>query len=135
MQPRAVVPQPVALAIIRRDGLWLVARRPRDVHLGGLWEFPGGKCETGETPAEAAVREALEECGVVVAADRTLASIRCDYGDRVIDLAPVACRWVSGEARPLASEECGWVTTEELRRLAMPEVNAAILEAYFRAPA
>lgn len=133
MSPRSPAAQPVALAIIRRDDLWLVARRPRDVHLGGLWEFPGGKCEPGETPAAAAVREAHEECGVVVEPIRVLPPVRRDYGDRVIDLVAIACRWVSGDAKPIASEECRWVTLDELRRLDMPEVNGAILDAYFAA--
>ena len=117
----------VALALLSRRGRWLVARRSPDVHLGGLWEFPGGKCEPGESPTTAAVRELLEECGVEAEAIRALRPLECEYDDRTVTLHPVLCEWRSGEARPIDNEEIRWVTLSELRRLDVPAVNREIL--------
>ena len=57
----------IVLGIVLRDGRVLVARRPADVHLGGLWEFPGGRLESGESPRQALARELQEEVGIVTA--------------------------------------------------------------------
>jgi mutator protein MutT len=117
----------VAVALVCREDRWLVARRPTDVHLGGLWEFPGGKRARDESAERAALRELHEECGVEAVAERTLDALRCDYGDRVVRITPVICRWQSGEARPLASDECRWISAAELGDLDMPEINAEII--------
>lgn len=119
----------VAIAIVRRGELWLVAKRRPDAHLGGMWEFPGGKCEPSESPAVAAVREVFEECGVVSIAQCTLGDFTVDYGDRVCNLHAVLCNWQSGEAHPHGSDECRWVTNDELRALEMPAINAQIITA------
>src|SRR5262245_51470504 len=117
----------VAIAIVRRGDCWLVAQRHQQAHLGGMWEFPGGKSERGETPDQTALRELREECGVEAVVERILPQLRHDYGDRVIELTPVLCRWTRGDAQPLGSVACRWVGAEELRRLEMPAVNAEIL--------
>lgn len=62
----SIVPRAVVAAVIERDGLVLAARRPDKGHLAGLWEFPGGKVETGETPEQALAREIREELGCTV---------------------------------------------------------------------
>lgn len=117
----------VAVAVVHRDGLWLVAQRHPDVHLGGLWEFPGGKCEPNESAEAAALRELREECGIEALAERVLPELRHDYGERIIELTPVLCRWTAGEARPLESVQCRWVSLTELHQLEMPAMNAEIL--------
>ncbi|HMQ15818.1 MAG TPA: (deoxy)nucleoside triphosphate pyrophosphohydrolase [Phycisphaerae bacterium] len=117
----------VAVALVRRDGRWLVARRRAGAHLGGLWEFPGGKCETDETVESAALRELSEECAVAAEPQRTLRPLRYEYPERIVHLHAVVCRWLSGEPRPLGCDECRWVTTAELAALDMPVANAEIL--------
>jgi mutator protein MutT len=119
----------IAIALVRHDGRWLVARRHPDVHLGGMWEFPGGKMEPGESLAAAAQRELLEECDVHATVESILDALYCEYDVRTVVLHPVVCRWVSGEARPLGSAECRWVTPEELQKLEMPPINAALVAA------
>lgn len=119
----------VAVAIVRRGGRFLVGRRPQEAHLGGLWEFPGGKCEPGESEGDAAVRELREECNVCAIVTRLLPQLRHDYGDRIIELTPVICRWERGDGEPLGTEACQWSTLEELRQLPMPEMNGEILDA------
>ncbi len=117
----------VALALVARDGRWLVARRHDHVHLGGYWEFPGGKLEPGESPEQAAERELLEECGVRAISLRALPPLHCDYGDRLVTLFPILCRWCDGEGEPLHSQECRWATPDELAALDMPPVNAQLV--------
>ncbi|MCZ2398663.1 MAG: 8-oxo-dGTP diphosphatase MutT [Phycisphaerae bacterium] len=118
----------VAVALVRRDGRWLVARRRAGAHLGGLWEFPGGKCEANETVESAALRELAEECAVTAEAQRTLRPLRYEYPERIVHLHAVVCRWLSGEPRPLECDECRWVATAELAALDMPVANAALLD-------
>lgn len=119
----------VALALVHRDGAWLVARRQHDAHLGGLWEFPGGKCLPNEAPAAAAVRELYEECGVCATPRSVLRPVRWEYADRVVHLTPVLCCWRAGEPQALASQACRWVSDRELDALEMPAVNVEIIRA------
>ena len=124
----------VALALVQRGEQWLVAKRKRAAHLGGLWEFPGGKQQRDETATAAALRELSEECGVDATPLRVLNVVRYEYEDRIVRITPVVCAWIAGEAQPLAADECRWVTVDELRRLAMPEVNAGIIRAALETP-
>jgi 8-oxo-dGTP diphosphatase len=117
----------VALALVQRADQWLVAKRRPHAHLGGLWEFPGGKCHENETVSDAAVRELIEECGVSAVAQMALERVTVEYADRIVHLTPVLCRWISGEPQPLGNEVCQWVTTAELARLEMPQINALII--------
>ena len=117
----------VALALVQHGSRWLVAQRQPDAHLGGRWEFPGGKREPGESAEQTALRELREECGIEAVAHRTLAPLECEYEDRIVTLTGVVCAWSGGEAKPLESEECRWVTLPQLRELDMPAVNAALI--------
>lgn len=116
------------MAIVRENGAVLVARRPDDVHLPGAWEFPGGKFESGESAKQAAVRELAEECGIVADPLELLPAVDADYTDRTVTLIPVICRRISGEPRPLASQEVRWVPVAELAMLGMPAANQPVIE-------
>ena len=121
--------QQIALALVHRADQWLVAQRRDDAHLGGLWEFPGGKCEPDETPTQAALRELYEECAVRAEPQQVLDTVTCEYDDRIMHLTPVICRWLAGEPQPLGSQRCRWVNGAELQCLEMPAVNAGIIRA------
>lgn len=117
----------IAVALVQRGDNWLVARRLADAHLGGLWEFPGGKREPDETAAAAAIRELREECGVEAVVERVLEPTSYEYADRRVNITPVICHWAAGEPQPRGSETCRWVTLAELRELQMPPVNTEII--------
>lgn len=94
--------------MIERDGRYLLCRRPAHKRHGGLWEFPGGKLEEGESLLDAAVREMDEELAVVAVAVGDVVYVRHDAGSPfVIEFAPVA---VDGEPQPLEHEAIRWVT-------------------------
>lgn len=117
----------VALALVWRDGRLLVSRRHDDAHLGGYWEFPGGKVEPGETAAQCAMREVLEEVGVTCLAESERAPIEHEYPDRTVRLQPVDCRYVAGVAACLEVLEVRWVLPSELSRLKLPPANDALV--------
>jgi len=120
----------VALALVQGERGWLVTRRSAGRVFAGLWEFPGGKIEIGETPQAAAVREAGEETGVSVEAVEMLGEVQTEHGGVRVVLHLVHCRVTGGEARvgDAAVEEVRWVSTAELEALPMPPVNAQIIE-------
>ncbi len=121
----------VALALIHRDGHWLVSRRGAGRVFAGLWEFPGGKVESGESPADAAVREAREEVGLTVLAQKTLPRVTTHHQGRCVVLHPIICTVTEGEPRVAddAVIEVAWVTPEKLSCLPMPPANAVIVAA------
>ena len=110
----------------------LIARRPADVHLGGFWEFPGGKIEDGETIMEAATREAQEEVGLSVSALRPMLPVVHVYSHRTVCLHPVLCQAASDDAKPLASLEVLWIPFRELADIPFPAANQAIVEQLIR---
>jgi mutator protein MutT len=122
----------VALAIIWRAGCLLISRRPDDAHLGGLWEFPGGKLNPGETPEQCAVREAAEEVGVGCQPRRCMAPLVYAYPERTVRLHPVECDYLGGAPRPLAVAEWAWVLPSDLKNYSFPAANEPLVEALSR---
>ena len=121
-------PVAIAVAVILRAGKVLVARRSSGSVLGGLWEFPGGKSEAGESAAQAAVRECREELGCEARALRDLGSVEHPYDDFGVRLHAVLCELPPNEEpRPLASDALQWVTLEELAALPIPEPNHELI--------
>ena len=119
----------VALAIPLRAGRYLVARRAVEQHLGGTWEFPGGKVEAGEDPAAAAVRELAEETGLVAGIIEPLAVLVHDYRELPLRLHAFLAREPAGEPRLDGDREWAWKSYEELLALDMPAANAPLLKA------
>jgi 8-oxo-dGTP diphosphatase len=111
-------------------GRVLVAQRPAHKHLGGLWEFPGGKIEPGETPKAALRREIGEELGCEIKVGAALAAVRHDYAEVTIELWPFVARLAEGSAPPESREHQAlrWVTAAEMAALPMPAADAPILK-------
>jgi len=116
----------VTAAVIEEDGRFLVTRRLGGVHLGGLWEFPGGKCEEGESHPASLEREITEELDTVINIDREILSVVHTYADRVVELHFFACR-LAGEPRAVLGQEMRWVTREELRTLPFPPADEELI--------
>lgn len=125
-------PIEIAIALVWRGGELLITRRLANVHLGGMWELPGGKCEVGESPAACAVREVREEVGleVTVLGPRTV--IEHAYRERTVRLHPFDCRYEGGDPQPLGCGAWRWVGIGELRGYEFPAANSPLLEALER---
>jgi 8-oxo-dGTP diphosphatase len=117
----------VTAAVIEQSGRFLVTRRPGGVHLEGLWEFPGGKCEEGESYAAALAREIAEELDTAIVIDRELFSVAHNYADRIIELHFFSCS-LAGVPRPVLGQEMRWVSREELRTLPFPPADEELIE-------
>ncbi|MCU0796319.1 MAG: (deoxy)nucleoside triphosphate pyrophosphohydrolase [Akkermansiaceae bacterium] len=118
----------VAGLILDAHGRLLACRRPEEKHLGGLWEFPGGKIEAGESPATALVRELHEELGIDVAVlDFPLSPVVHDYGRGPIRLIPLACTIVSGTPAPHEHSEIRWCPPHEIQALDLAAADLPIL--------
>ena len=119
----------IALAIPVRDGKVLVARRGEGLHLAGHWEFPGGKVEAGETPAEAARRELSEETGLHSPELEPLVVVVHDYAELPLRFHVFLAREWDGEPCMNGPREWVWMELEELQDIRMPEANRQMLRA------
>lgn len=118
----------VAIAVIIQNGQLLVTRRKEEVHLPGFWEFPGGKRDPGESLEACLLREVEEELGATVEIERLLWERSHAYPDRTVVLHAYRCRLLSGDLKPLASQELKWIQPEWLLSLPFPEANRPLLE-------
>ena len=116
----------VAAAVVERSGTYLVTRRLRGTHLEGLWEFPGGKCESGETHEACLARELREELGCGAAVGTRLLAIAHDYPDRTVELHFFRCD-LTAEPRPLLGQEIRWVAAAELPGLDFPPADEELI--------
>jgi len=116
----------VAAAVIRRGDSFLVTRRQPGVHLAGCWEFPGGKCEPGETLAGCLIRELGEELGVGARIADEIFSTAHDYPDRRVELHFLRCE-LEGEPTPLLGQEMRWVARADLATLEFPPADAELI--------
>jgi len=116
----------VSAAVISRGDRFLVTRRQRGVHLEGLWEFPGGKCEPDESIAECLRRELREELGTDAVVGAELLAVAHDYDDRRVELHFIACE-LTGEPSPLLGQEMQWVPRAELRSLQFPPADDELI--------
>jgi len=118
----------VAAGVVFRDGRVLITQRRAQDHLGGLWEFPGGKREPGESFADCLKRELMEELGIEVEAGEVIDSITHAYPEKTVRLEFMRCRWLRNEPRALACEAFAWVSREELGGYTFPEADDRMLE-------
>jgi 8-oxo-dGTP diphosphatase len=122
----ATSPTIVTAAVIERDGLLLVARRLEDTHMGGYWEFPGGKCEAGESAEACLARELFEELGATAAVHEEIYRTAYAYDDRVLDLRFFRCD-LTTEPRAVLGQEIRWVARHELPTLEFPPADRELI--------
>jgi len=118
----------VAAGLIFRDGKLLITQRHADAHLGGLWEFPGGKREADETFEQCLVRELREELGVEVRAGELFESVTHAYPEKTVHLEFFLCEIRKGEPQPLGCAALRWVSLVELKSYEFPAADARLLE-------
>jgi mutator protein MutT len=128
MNGSSPAPTPVGLGLVQRGDRFLVRERPAGTVYAGYWEFPGGKCELGETPDQAAARECLEEIGlrVIVGPLRHVTTHRYPHG--LVELFFYNCTTADPAAEPAVGSGFQWVPAARLCLLRFPEANEAILE-------
>ncbi len=116
----------IAIAVVESNGRFLVGQRPPGAPLAGLWEFPGGKIQPGETPEQAAIRECLEETGLTVCVDPSdrLAPAEHDYPHGRVALHFFHCAPVDSTS---PREPFRWVAAADLAQLEFPAANRALL--------
>ena len=118
----------VSAALIFRNGKLLITQRHADDHLGGLWEFPGGKREPGETFEQCLVREIREELGVEIAVGELFDEIHHDYPGKSVRLKFFLCGLVACEPQPLDCAAVKWIDHEGLNTHEFPAADARLLE-------
>jgi mutator protein MutT len=116
----------VTAAVVERDGAYLLTRRPRGAHLEGCWEFPGGKCEAGESHAECLSREMSEELDVGIRIGERIHAVSHAYSDRLIELHFYECE-LDGEPRPVLGQDMRWVPRGDLASLEFPPADADLI--------
>ena len=121
--PRLVV----TAAVIERHGAFLVTRRLEGAHLEGRWEFPGGKCEPGESHTACVKREILEELGTGVRVGPEIFFVEHAYPERIVELHFFACE-LTADPTPLLGQEMRWVPRADLATLEFPPADAEFIE-------
>jgi mutator protein MutT len=116
----------VTAAVIARDDRYLLTRRQHGVHLEGMWEFPGGKCDAGESLAACLARELREELDVDVRIGGQIHVVTHRYEDRTIELHFIECALIT-EPRPQLGQEMRWVARADLPALEFPPADAELI--------
>ncbi|KAA9002592.1 8-oxo-dGTP diphosphatase MutT [Affinibrenneria salicis] len=118
----------VAVGIIRNsEQRYFITRRPQGVHMGGMWEFPGGKVEEGETPEQGLIRELQEETGITALQPHFLESKQVDVPGRLITLHFFLVERWQGEPWGREGQPMRWLPVDELQEDEFPPANADII--------
>lgn len=125
-QPRKLIE--VSAGLVFRHGLLLITRRKPEAHLGGLWEFPGGKQDPGESAEECLKRELIEELAIEVEIKELVETIEHDYPEKSVRLTFFRCTWLRNEPKPIGCEDFAWIGREQLARYSFPAADAQLLE-------
>jgi len=116
----------VTAAVVERDGCFLVTRRQKGVHLEGYWEFPGGKCDPGESLAACLARELREELDVGATVGAEIFTTTHAYPERSVELHFLRCT-INGEPHSILGQEIRWVARADLPSLEFPPADAELI--------
>ncbi|MBO3460845.1 8-oxo-dGTP diphosphatase MutT [Aetokthonos hydrillicola Thurmond2011] len=123
----------IGVAVIRNNqGQILIDRRHQKGAMGGLWEFPGGKVELGETVQECIKREIKEELGIEIEVGEHLITVDHTYPHLRVTLTVHYCCHLTGIPQPLECDEVRWVNLDELKDFTFPEANVEIIDALLK---
>jgi mutator protein MutT len=121
----------VLAAVVEREGRFLITRRLDETHLAGMWEFPGGKCEDGETHDACLRRELREELGLDATVGDEIVVTEHAYPERTVRLHFRRCQ-AAGEPRALLGQQIRWAGREELTTLEFPAGDRELIDALTR---
>ena len=124
----------VSAGLVFGNGRLLITQHPPGGHLAGLWEFPGGKLEAGETFEAALVRELREELDIEVEVGREFCRVQHAYPQREVRLRFFVCRILSGSPKPIGCSAVEWVGPQDLSRFEFPEADRQLLDQLPNAP-
>jgi mutator protein MutT len=116
----------VGAAVVERDGCFLVTERQKGTHLEGYWEFPGGKCEPGESLEACLRRELVAELGTDADVRHEILAVTHTYPERTIELHFVACR-LRADPHPQLGQQMRWVPRAELAMLRFPPADDELI--------
>ena len=118
-----------AVVLIDADGRILLAQRPQGKSMAGLWEFPGGKVEQGETPEYTLIRELNEELGIMTGVDclQPLTFASHSYDDFHLMMPLFACRSWKGTPQPREGQTLKWVRKDDLKNYSMPPADIPLI--------
>lgn len=120
----------VVAAVIRNDeGKMLIAQRNLKKSQGGLWEFPGGKIEAGETKEDALIREIKEEMCIDIEVERYLDEKEFIYPEKAINLIALECKIINGKIQLMEHEDVKWISKEELENFEFAPADGFIVDA------
>ena len=126
-RPRGFGPIVVAAAVVIENGRVLLTRRAEGQHLAGMWEFPGGKLEDGESPEEALARECREECGIDLEVAEILDVTHHRYPEKDVLLLFYRCELRAGEVRHLQVADHAWVAPDDLDDYPLPPADERVV--------
>ena len=118
----------VAAGLVFRDRKLLITQRHEKAHLGGLWEFPGGKREPNESFEACLRRELLEELGIEVDVGELVESLTHSYPEKTVHLKFYLCQWRQHEPQALGCPDFRWIRADELNNFSFPAADAQLLE-------
>jgi mutator protein MutT len=118
----------VSAALIFRNGKLLVTQRQANAHLGGLWEFPGGKREADETSEQCLVREIFEELGIEISVGELFEEMTHAYDEKTVHLKFFVCELIRGEPQLFGCAAFKWIGKSELADCEFPAADAKLLE-------
>jgi mutator protein MutT len=119
----------VAAGLVFRDGKLLITQRYAEAHLGGLWEFPGGKREPNESFANCLSRELIEELGIEVEVGELVDTVSHSYPEKTVLLRFYRCKWIRNEPQKLGCANFCWVTRDQIDQYEFPAADARIVQA------
>ncbi len=117
----------VSAGLVFREGKLLITQRFAAAHLGGKWEFPGGKREDGETFEACLARELHEELGIIVEVGRLLESLTHAYPEKTVHLKFFKCRLLQNEPQAIGCPAFEWITREQLHEYPFPAADARLI--------
>lgn len=120
----------IGVAVIRNNRQEiLIDRRRNEGLMGGMWEFPGGKIEAGETVEACIKREVLEELGIAIEVGKHFITIDHTYTHFHLTLIAHHCSYLAGEPQPIECQEIRWVSLQEIDQFTFPNANKKIIAA------